>query len=63
MKFWKTMYPPLPQPFSTSKKTVGPGLKEGIRVRGIKYLLPQRKGNLASLAPQRKIVTPPFVLG
>lgn len=63
MKFWKTVHPPLPQPFSTSKNTVGPELKEVIRVRDIKYLLPQRKGNLGSLAPQRKIVTPSFVLG
>ena len=63
MKFWKTVYPSLPQPFSTSKNTVGPELKEVIRVRDIKYLLPQRKGNLGSLAPQRKIVTPSFVLG
>ena len=57
------MHPPLPQPLSTCKKIVGPELKEGIIVRDIKYLLPQRKGKLASPAPQRKIVTPPFVLG
>ena len=63
MKLWKTVYPPLPQPFSTSKKTVGPELKEGAGVWDTKYLLPQRKGKLASLAPQRKTVTSPFVLG
>lgn len=54
-------YPPLPQPFLTSKKTVGHRLKEGAGVWDTKYLLPQRK--LASLAPQEKAVTSPFVLG
>lgn len=62
MKFWKAMHPPLPQQFSASKRTVGPELEVGIRVRDIKYLLPQENGKLA-LTCTPKSITPSSVLG
>lgn len=60
MKFWKAMHPPLPQQFSASKRTVGPELEVGIRVRDINYLLPQENGQLALTCTPKEVYHPIF---